>query len=112
MSGMKGLNGKVRCPSTKHAVCDYTNLRGGIQVVSNFSSKLGLPNIETVESIDANHMQMARCKDRSDESYRFIAGVLKHFLRKTLPHVESPARPVRQTQRKVTSIRAHKVDAR
>ena len=51
-----------------------------MQVVGDFSSKLGLPKIETSESIYANHMQIARCKDRSDESYRVISGVLKHFL--------------------------------
>ncbi|KAL9025121.1 MAG: hypothetical protein Q9196_006007 [Gyalolechia fulgens] len=60
MSGIKGLDEKV---------------------VSDFSSKLGLPKTETVESIDANHMQMARCTNRSDESYRFVAGVLKQFLK-------------------------------
>jgi hypothetical protein len=38
-------------------------------------------SIETVESIDANHMQMARCNDRSDPSYRAIHGVLDKFLR-------------------------------
>jgi hypothetical protein len=37
-------------------------------------------SIETVESIDANHMQMARCNDRSDPSYRAIHGVLDKFL--------------------------------
>ena len=51
-------------------------------MVGDFSSKLGLPRLETVESIDANHMQMAKCKDRSDESYRVIVSVLKHFLRR------------------------------
>ncbi|KAL9123952.1 MAG: hypothetical protein Q9217_006671 [Psora testacea] len=52
------------------------------KVVDDFSSKLDLPFLETVESIDANHMQMARCKDPSDESYRFITGVLKQFLKR------------------------------
>ncbi|KAH6662246.1 Alpha/Beta hydrolase protein [Halenospora varia] len=61
ISGMKGLHNKV----------DY-----------DFSSKLDLPRpLETVESIDANHMQMARCSDRADPRYRAIAGVLKQFMR-------------------------------
>lgn len=108
---MKGLDGKVRCPSLEHTVSDYTNLRGRIQVVSDFSSKLGLPKIETVESIDANHMQIARCKDRSDESYRFIAGVLKQFLKNTNPDTNLPVRPATHTQR-ATFTEAYEVEAR
>lgn len=50
-----------------------------------FSSKLDLPTVEKVESINANHMQMARRHDRSDESYRAIAGVVKQFLRTVAP---------------------------
>lgn len=51
-------------------------------MVDDFSSKLDLPRpLETVESIDANHMQMARCSDRADPRYRAIAGVLKQFMR-------------------------------
>ncbi|MCJ1307313.1 hypothetical protein MMC25_000959 [Agyrium rufum] len=61
ISGMKGLHEKV---------------------VDDFSSKLDLPRpLETVESIDANHMQMVRCIDRTDPRYRAISGVLKQFLR-------------------------------
>jgi hypothetical protein len=51
-------------------------------VVDDFSSKLDLPRrLETVESIDANHMQMARCSDKADPRYRAIVGVLKQFIR-------------------------------
>ncbi|KAK6079549.1 hypothetical protein SCUP234_05718 [Seiridium cupressi] len=53
------------------------------KVVDGFSSKLGLPT-ETVETIDANHMQMARCTDRGDEQYRSIFGVLRQFVRNEL----------------------------
>ncbi|KAK4244388.1 putative kinesin light chain [Corynascus novoguineensis] len=60
ISGIKGLHNKV---------------------VDDFSSKLDLPrSIETVESIDANHMQMARCTDRADPQYRAIVGVLQQFI--------------------------------
>ncbi|KAK4197446.1 putative kinesin light chain [Triangularia verruculosa] len=60
ITGIKGLHGKV---------------------VNDFSSKLGLSQtIETVESIDADHRQMARCKCRTDSQYRKIHGVLKEFL--------------------------------
>jgi len=51
-------------------------------VVDDFSSKLDLPEaLETVETINANHMQMARCSDKSDEHYRAILGILKRFVR-------------------------------
>ena len=51
--------------------------------MDDFSSKLDLPEnlkLETVESIDANHMQMVRCHTRDDFSYRAISGVLKRFM--------------------------------
>ncbi|KAF6788721.1 phosphorylase superfamily protein, partial [Colletotrichum musicola] len=61
IAGMKGLHNKV---------------------VDDFSSKLDLPqSLETVESIDANHMEMARCSSKDDERYRAIIGVLRQFLR-------------------------------
>ena len=50
--------------------------------MDDFSSKLDLPReFETVESIDANHMQMARCSSRTDARYRAVMGVLKQFMR-------------------------------
>jgi hypothetical protein len=53
--------------------------------VDDFSSKLDLPKkLETVESIDANHMEMARCYNKDDSRYRAISGVLKRFIRKEL----------------------------
>lgn len=54
-------------------------------MVDDFSSKLDLPRaLETVESIDANHMQMARYSRRDDQGYRAISGVLKAFVRQEL----------------------------
>lgn len=65
ITGIKGLHGKV---------------------VDDFSSKLGLSRAtETVESIDADHRQMARCKSRSDSQYRAIFGVLKKFVLASTP---------------------------
>ncbi|KAI3322899.1 hypothetical protein HD806DRAFT_544955 [Xylariaceae sp. AK1471] len=62
ISGVKGLHGKV---------------------VDDYSSKVGLPPLfETVESIDANHMEIARCKNKTDLQYRAIVGVLKQFIRR------------------------------
>lgn len=53
-----------------------------IQVVDDYSSKLDLPKSqEVVDNLDANHMQMARCRDRSDPQYRFIFRVLERFMR-------------------------------
>ncbi|KAI8944499.1 hypothetical protein F4801DRAFT_599698 [Xylaria longipes] len=61
ISGVKGLHGKV---------------------VDDYSSKVGLPPpFETVESIDANHMQIARCRNKTDPQYHDIVGVLKQFIR-------------------------------
>ncbi|KFZ18653.1 hypothetical protein V501_01091 [Pseudogymnoascus sp. VKM F-4519 (FW-2642)] len=69
ISGMKGLDSKV---------------------VDNFSSKLDLARgQETVETIDANHMEMARCSSRDDARYRQICGVLKQFIRTGLSTKET-----------------------
>lgn len=52
------------------------------QVVDDFSSKLGLAKPhETVETIDANHMQMARCRTKDDSQYRAIVAVLRQLIR-------------------------------
>jgi len=60
MTGIKALNGKV---------------------VDDFSSKLGLPPaLETVESIDANHRQMARFSSKDDQGYRAIKNILLRFM--------------------------------
>lgn len=49
------------------------------QVVNDFSSKVDLPSgVESVEGIDANHMQMARCNGRDDDRYRAIMNVLRN----------------------------------
>jgi hypothetical protein len=59
-------------------------------VVDDFSSKLDLPQtLETVESIDANHMQMARYGSRDDQGYRAISSVLKAFVRQELESQQS-----------------------
>ena len=62
-------------------------------------SKLGIStDFETTESIDANHMQIAKCKDRSDQSYRCILAVLKQCLDADLT-IDFPIRLATQTQR-------------
>ena len=109
---MIGLHEKVRCPSLEYAVSYYTNPCGQIQVVSDFSSKLGLPKIETTESIDANHMQMARCKDRLDESYRVVAGVLKQFLKGGSFSADLLIRSVTRTQREEIPSAQQEADTR
>ncbi|KAF2468687.1 WD40 repeat-like protein [Lindgomyces ingoldianus] len=68
--GMKGLGEKARYSRTLQ-----------VQVVDDFSSKLDLPrSLETVESIDANHMQMARYNSKDDQGYRAVCGVLRSFI--------------------------------
>ncbi len=84
-----------------------------MQVVDDFSSKIGLPGVlETPESIDANHMQMAKCKNRADESYRAIAGVLKQFLKGRSPSADLPIRSATQTQQEETSSARQEADTR
>ena len=94
MSGMRGLHEKVRFRLLQHATIGIINLYWHIQVVSDFSSKLDLPNIETTEGLDLDHRQMARCKDRSDENYRAILGVLERFLKREASSTDLPIRPV------------------
>ena len=72
--------------------------------MSDFSSKLGLPKVETIESIDANHMQMAKYKSRSNKSYRAIAGVLKQFLTNKSPVADLLIRSATQIQQEETLI--------
>ena len=60
-------------------------------MVDDFSSKLDLPReLETVESIDANHMQMARYSSSDNQGYRAISGVLKAFVRQELGRQQVP----------------------
>ncbi|KAK4207469.1 hypothetical protein QBC37DRAFT_444461 [Rhypophila decipiens] len=61
------------------------------KIVDDVSSKIGLVGIETVETIDADHRQMARCSTRSDPQYRAVLGVLRHFIlqRKACGDMES-----------------------
>lgn len=57
------------------------------------SSKADLPrSMETVESIDADHMQMVKCGSKSDTSYRAIRGVIKKFTRTGL-NAQTPNKP-------------------
>lgn len=59
--------------------------------MDDFSSKLDLPReMETVESINANHMQMARYSSKEDEGYRAISGILKDFVRQELGSQQFP----------------------
>lgn len=38
-----------------------------------------------VESMDANHTQIARCSNKTDPRYRAIVGVLRQFIRYNIP---------------------------
>lgn len=49
--------------------------------MDDFSSKLDLPAaLETVETIDGNLRQIARCHSKDDPRYGAILGVLQHFI--------------------------------
>ncbi|KAI0452034.1 hypothetical protein F5B21DRAFT_355977 [Xylaria acuta] len=75
-----GTGMKVHSFQEARAILGIKGLVG--KVVDDYSSKVDLPpQFETVESIDANHMQMARCRNKTDAQYRDIVGVLKQFIR-------------------------------
>ena len=59
ISGIKGISGKV---------------------VEDDSSKME-SSYETVQTIDANHMEMARYETRDDDGYNKVLGALKIFLK-------------------------------
>lgn len=46
--------------------------------------------MEKVESIDADHRQMARCPSRTCPQYRAILGVLKVFVRAVSSGAQNP----------------------
>lgn len=52
-----------------------------MKVVDDFSSKVDLASEqETVETIDANHMQMTKYCSKDDSGYMMVLGVLKRFI--------------------------------
>ena len=53
-----------------------------VKIVDDFSPKVNLLSAqETVETIDANHMQMTKYGSKDDPGYRAVAGVLKAFIK-------------------------------
>ncbi|KAM7206514.1 hypothetical protein V8F20_002640 [Naviculisporaceae sp. PSN 640] len=59
------------------------------KIVDDYSSKIGLGSLECVETIDADHREIARCSSRSDPQYRAIFGVLNQFVHRTIQAAES-----------------------
>jgi len=47
--------------------------------------------METVESIGANHMEMARFQSRDDEGYRANSSILRAFMRQELEDQRTPS---------------------
>ncbi|KAF5013630.1 hypothetical protein FDECE_391 [Fusarium decemcellulare] len=64
-------------------------IKSGIgKVVDDESSKLDLPpDIETIESINADHSQMTKFTSRNNEGYRAVLSVLKRFVEAELSTV-------------------------
>ncbi|CAH0026249.1 unnamed protein product [Clonostachys rhizophaga] len=51
------------------------------KIVDDFSSKMDLHRgLETIQSMDADHRQIAKCSNKEDPRYRAILGVLKQFV--------------------------------
>lgn len=48
--------------------------------MQSFSSKVNSPKHEKIESINANHVDMIKCRAKTDSNYRKIKGVLEEFL--------------------------------
>lgn len=54
-------------------------------MVDDLSSKVDLPSAqETVETIDANHMQMTKYNSKDDPGYRDVSKVLGSFIERQL----------------------------
>lgn len=67
-------------------------------MVPDFSSKVELPPAqETVETMDANHMEMTKFSKRDDAGYRDVSGVLEKWTNELLlkaQQVDSVEAPV------------------
>ncbi|KAK5625679.1 hypothetical protein RRF57_001395 [Xylaria bambusicola] len=75
---LHGGNIKIHSFCEARAITGIKGLDG--KVVDDFSSQVGSPPFETVESIDADHMEMARCTHKNDPRYVAIAGVIRKFI--------------------------------
>jgi len=84
-----------------------------MQIVDDFLSKINLLSVlKTLESIDANYMQMIKCKNQANESYRIIANVLKQFLKERSLNVNLSIKLITQTQQEKTLNARQKVNTR
>lgn len=54
---------------------------------------LGIGDLETVETIDADHRDMTKFSERADEGYDAVRGVLKAFIRKMAQKPASVVQP-------------------
>ena len=61
----------------------------GGKVVEDYSSKLDYP-LEVVESLDANHMQMARFHGPTDPNYQKVSRTLVNYVARTQAPISSP----------------------
>lgn len=53
-----------------------------MKAADDFSSKINLPSAqETVETIDANHMQTTKYGSKDDAGYQAVSGILKAFIK-------------------------------
>jgi hypothetical protein len=57
-------------------------------VVNDFSSRLDHP-LETVESIDANHMQMAKFKGMGDAGYQKLSKAILSYIQEIEQDLEA-----------------------
>ncbi|OAF98490.1 uncharacterized protein CC84DRAFT_520216 [Paraphaeosphaeria sporulosa] len=100
-----GYNLDVKIHSFQE-VCGISGIKGlQEKVMNDFSSKLDFPQtLETVESINVDHMQMARYSSRDDEGYRAILSVFRGYISNEL-RSKAKARIESRTLRRRTHLR-------
>jgi hypothetical protein len=62
-----------------------------MQIVKNFSSKMGIGALETVEPIDADHSDMVKFSKDTDTGYKAVRKVLETFIRQTVRETAKPS---------------------
>lgn len=84
VSGVKGFHNKVYLIQMPHSIGLHISCQH-VKVVDDLSSKVHLPpGQETVETIDANHMQMTKYSSKDDLGCRDVSRVLKAFVERQL----------------------------
>ncbi|KAH7358175.1 hypothetical protein B0T11DRAFT_319313 [Plectosphaerella cucumerina] len=63
------------------------------KIVENFSSRMDIGKLETVEAIDADHSNMVKFSKDTDAGYKAVLKVLEFFIRQIVQSATPPAPP-------------------